>query len=169
LLRVPYGKANGKVQAALEKAGGIITLHSLESYDYTKDPKRIQSAFNLAMSLKSSGSASFISLQHDAVKPSVDSVPGIIDSIKKQGYKLVRLDECVGAGDLTKNKTALKGGKEDGPIPTIDGGDASIPDAEDQTGNEGKNKDLLGLSAAVPAHVPALCFFASLFLLQLII
>lgn len=169
LLRLPYGKVTGKVQSALEKAGAIITTHNLESYDFSKDQKRIQSAFNLAMGLKSSGSASFISLQHDAVKSSVDAVPDIIDAIKKHGYKLVKLDECIDAGDLRKNKTPLKGGKDDGQIPTLDGSDASIPDAVDETGGSGKNKDLIGLSAAMPAHVPAVCFIASLLLLQLII
>ena len=36
---------------------------------------------------------------------------------------------------------------------------------------DGKNKDLLGLSGAIPAHVPtaAACFAAILLLLQLII
>lgn len=170
LIRLPYGKITGKVQSGLEKAGAVITTHNLESYDFTKDQNRIQSAFNLAMGLKSSGSASFISLQHDAVKASMDAVPGIIDSIKKNGYTLVKLDECLERGDLRKNKAALKGGKDTGPIPTLDGVDAGSGDISDNTGSgDGKNKDVFGLSAAVPAHVPAACFVAALLLLQLII
>jgi len=171
LLRLPYGKVSGKIQSALESSGAIITTHNLESYDFTKDQGRIQSAFNLAMGLKSSGSASFISLQHDAVKSSVDAVPGIIDSIKKHGYNLVKLDECINAGDLRKNKTPLKGGKDSGPIPTLDGSNADIPDG-DQGGNDGKDgKDgnLIGLSGAMPLYVPAGCFIGALLLLQLIL
>ena len=43
---------------------------------------------------------------------------------------LVKLDECIERGDLRKNKTALKGGKDTGPIPTIDGVDASMDDVK---------------------------------------
>lgn len=169
LIRLPYGKVSGKTQSALEGAGAIITTHNLESYDFTKDPGRIKSAFNLAMGLKSSGSASFISLQHDAVKSSVDATPEIIDSIKKRGYNIVKLDECINAGDLRKNKTALKGGKDTGPIPTLDGSSADTSDVSDQTGKGDKEGGLAGLSGAVPAHVPALCFIGALLLLQLIL
>lgn len=169
LFRVPYGKSKGKVQAAIEGAGGIITVHNLEAYDFTKDQGRIKSAFNLAMGLKSAGSSSFISIQHDTIPSSVAATPDIIDSIRKSGYKLVKLDECIGAGDLTKNKTALKGGKDDGQIPTLDGASGDAPDISDQTGSSGgKNKDLLGLSAGATVYVPVGFFAAALLLLQVI-
>lgn len=150
LVRLPYGKSTGKVKEAIEKAGGIITIHNLESYDYTNDLNRIKNSFNVALGLKSSKSASFISLQHDANKASIDAVPSIISAIKGAGYELVTLDDCIGKGNLRENKTAMKGGKDAGPIPTVEGGNDDIPDAKPDGSSDGDegDKKVVGLSGA---------------------
>lgn len=141
LLRLPYRKYDDRVLKALESAGAIITTHNLESYDYTDNAKRIVSAFKLAMGLKSASSASFISIQHDSSKNSVASTPEIIDAIKASGYKLVKLDECIGVGDLTKNKTPLKGGKDGGgSIPTLDVSDNSPSSAGGDAAKGGEDE-----------------------------
>lgn len=174
LLRLPYRKYDDRVLKALESAGAIVTMHNLESYDYSGDSKRIVSAFKLAMGLKSSNSSSFISIQHDSSKNSVTSTPEIIDAIKASGYKIVRLDECIGVGDLTKNKTPLKGGKGgSGSIPTLDVDDGKPPSAGDDAaagGEDGKKSDgfLKGLGSDASTTTPRALVAISLMLLAVL-
>ena len=119
-IRLPYKGWDDRVMRAIESTGLIISQHNMESYDYTGDADRIYNAFQLSMSLKAPGSGNFISVQRDAIRSSVDVTGRIIDVIKSNGYRMVTLDQCVGLGDMTKNKEPCKGadGKAAmGPIP----------------------------------------------------
>lgn len=108
-IRLPYGKFDDRVRRAVESTGLIVTNFNLETYDYTNDGTRTFNAVKLALSLVGKGAGSFISIQHDGVQQSVGVTGKIIDLVKGHGYKFVKLDECMGLGDMTKNKEALKG------------------------------------------------------------
>lgn len=110
LIVLPYQKYDDRVLAAVESTGAVVTGFNLDSYDYTGDSNRIMKAFQVPLSLAGPGAGSFIAVQHDGVAASVALVPQIIDYIKSQNYKMIKLDECLGLGDLTKNKKALDGG-----------------------------------------------------------
>ena len=129
-VRVPYDMSkNAKVVGDIESTGAVVTIQSLDSYDASApDVNKIKSAFRLGLSLKPASSYSIISVQHDAVNASIQATSDIIDNIKKAGYKLVTLDQCLGKGDWKKNKTALKGGKggDAGDLPTLDGSAGSV-------------------------------------------
>lgn len=122
-VRLPYKGWDDRILRAIESTGLIITQHNMESYDYTGDGDRIFNAFQLSISLKAPGSGNFISVQRDSIRSSVDVTGRVIDVIKSNGYRMVTLDQCVGLGDMTKNKEPCKGadGKAAmGPIPEGD-------------------------------------------------
>lgn len=145
LFRLPYKKYDDRVLKAVESAGGVVTEHNLDSYDYTNDPKRIENAFNLAMSLKSASGTSFISVQHDESKESVQVTSKVIEAIKKKGYKLVTLDECLGLGNLRQNKTPLKGGNgSDEDLPMLKGGSGGK--LKNKGGKSSKSEDAADLT-----------------------
>jgi peptidoglycan/xylan/chitin deacetylase (PgdA/CDA1 family) len=117
--RLPYKGWDDRIVRAVEATGLIITQHNIETYDYTGDADRIFNAFQLSISLKGPG-GNFISVQRDSIQSSVGVTGKVIDLIKSNGFRLVTLDQCLGMGDMTKNKEPLKGhdGKVAmGPIP----------------------------------------------------
>jgi peptidoglycan/xylan/chitin deacetylase (PgdA/CDA1 family) len=151
-LRVPYKGWNNDILAAIEATGLIVTQHNLETYDYTGDADRIFNAFSLSMSLKSPGTGNFISVQRDSIANSVGVTAKIIDAIKANGYKLVTLDQCVGLGDMTKNKEPLKGadGKAAmGPLPD------DIPSNGQANPNPMGGTDGVSAGGAKDAGIPA--------------
>jgi len=97
VIRLPYQGYDDRVRIAVEAAGLTITEQSMDSYDYTGDAAKIYNAFKIAISLYADGKGKFISIQHDGVQGSVATTPQIIDLILSKGYRLVKLDECVGA------------------------------------------------------------------------
>lgn len=113
LIRLPYKKYDDRVLRAIESTGAVVTVHNLETYDYTGDTNRILKAYQVSLNLAGKGAGSFISVQHDGVSASVSVVPQVIDLVRNLNYKLIKLDECLGLGDLTKNKKALDGGDGD--------------------------------------------------------
>lgn len=136
-IRLPYNGYDERVLRAVESTGAVVTTHNLESYDYTGDGNRIVNSFQLALSLAGSG-GNFISIQHDSIPSSVAVTPKVIDGIKGAGYKFVTLDACLGMGDMTKNKSALKGGAggDSQALPMSQGGADAPPMAggKDATG-----------------------------------
>jgi peptidoglycan/xylan/chitin deacetylase (PgdA/CDA1 family) len=108
-VRLPYKGWDARVLRAVEATGAIITMHNIESYDYTGNSDRIYNSFQLSVSLKTPGSGSFISVQRDSIQGSVGVTGKLIDLIKENGYEIVTLDKCLGLGDMTKNKEPLKG------------------------------------------------------------
>ena len=83
----------------------------METYDHVKDSSITLNSIKLALSLVGKGKGRFISTQHDSIRQSVNVTGQVIDQVKSAGYKLVKLDECLGLGDMTKNKEPLKKGR----------------------------------------------------------
>lgn len=110
LIRLPYKKYDDRILRAIESTGAVVSVHNLETYDYTGDTNRILKAYQVSLNLAGPGAGSFIAVQHDGVSASVSVVPQVIDLIRSLNYKMIKLDECLGLGDLTKNKKALDGG-----------------------------------------------------------
>lgn len=121
-IRVPYNGYDQRVLSAIESTGLIVTTHNLETYDYDNDGGRTLNAVKLALSLVGKGQGSFISVQHDGVQQSVGIAGKVIDQIRASGYKLVKLDECLGLGDMTKNKEPLKGADDSVDLGPLDAG-----------------------------------------------
>lgn len=122
-IRLPYNGYDQRVLSAIESTGLIATSHNLETYDYNNDGGRTLNAVKLALSLVGKGQGSFISVQHDGVQQSVGIAGKVIEQIQASGYKIVKLDECLGLGDMTKNKEPLKGADDSvdlGPL-QVDG------------------------------------------------
>jgi peptidoglycan/xylan/chitin deacetylase (PgdA/CDA1 family) len=128
-VRLPYNGYDDRVLAAIESTGLVATTHNLETYDYNNDGGRTSAAVKLALSLQGKGAGSFISVQHDGVQQSVGVAGTIIDQIKSSGYKLVKLDECLGLGDMSKNKEPLKGADDSIDLGPLTGGAVAVPGA----------------------------------------
>lgn len=125
VVRLPYDKFDDRIVRAVESTGLVVSSFSVETYDYTGSADRIVKSIQLPLSLAGKGAGSFISIQHDGVQQSVAATAKIIDLVKGYGYKFVKLDECLGLGDMTKNKEPLKGADDSislGPM-----GDDSMP------------------------------------------
>lgn len=123
-VRLPYQGYDARVLKAVESTGAVVTSHNLDTYDYSKDANRVLSAYQLATSLLAPGAGSFITVQHDGIQESVAVTGKVIDVVKDAGYKLVTLDACLGMGDMTKNKVALKGDDgKGGAVTPLKGGD----------------------------------------------
>lgn len=125
-VRLPYGGYDERVLRAVESTGAVVTTHNLETYDYTNDGNRVINAVQLATSLLAPGAGSFIVVQHDGVQQSVAVTGKVIEVAQKSAYKLVTLDSCLGMGDMTKNKVALKGGNGGGVVPLNNVGGGGI-------------------------------------------
>jgi peptidoglycan/xylan/chitin deacetylase (PgdA/CDA1 family) len=151
LIRLPYKKYDDRVLRAIESTGAVVTVHNLETYDYTGDTNRILKAYQVSLNLAGKGAGSFISVQHDGVSASVSVVPQVIDLIRSLNYKIIKLDECLGLGDLTKNKKALDGGSGDYIPMEIDSSSGGLPlpssgsgSGSSQGGFKGGNKPSVG-------------------------
>ena len=126
-IRLPYNGFDDRVLKAVESTGLIVTNFNLETYDYTNDGTRTYNAVKLALSLVGKGAGSFVSIQHDGVQQSVGITSKVIDLVKSSGYKFVKLDECMGLGDMTKNKEQLKGADDSIDLGSMGGG--NMPNA----------------------------------------
>ena len=113
-VRVPFDMNDSNVIAAIENAGYIVTKPNLDSQDYGgADTGSIVDTFDLAFTAAPEGSASFITVQRDAVANSVAAVPQIIASGVENGYKFVTLATCVGVtGGNSGGPGAAAGGDE---------------------------------------------------------
>lgn len=152
-VRLPYGGYDARVLAAVEATGAVVTTHNLETYDYTNDGNRVVNAVQLATSLLAPGSGSFIVVQHDGVQQSVAVAGKVIETATSAGYKLVTLDACLGMGDMTKNKSALKGGNgKESPLPAGALGSGKIPAAAVGGGAAGPS---IGGGGASPVDMSA--------------
>lgn len=138
-IRLPYKKYDDRILNAIESTGAIVTVHNLETYDYTGDTTRILKAYQVSLNLAGKGAGNFISVQHDGVAASVSVVPQVIDLIRNLSYKIIKLDECLGLGDLTKNKKALEGGSGDYVPMEIDSSSGGLP-SPSSGGSKGGNK-----------------------------
>jgi peptidoglycan/xylan/chitin deacetylase (PgdA/CDA1 family) len=114
-IRLPYGQYDDRVLAAVSAAGMIVTQQNLDSYDYNvTDPDKVYSNFQLALALQADAAGNYISVQHDAVKASVDATGKIIDLVLSKKYNMVRLDACVGKVPPTANTGVAGSGGNSG-------------------------------------------------------
>lgn len=175
LIRLPYKKYDDRVLRAIESIGAVVTVHNLETYDYTGDTNRILKAYQVSLNLAGRGAGSFISVQHDGVAASVSVVPQVIDLIRKLDYKIIKLDECLGLGDLTKNKKALDGGNGDFvpmeidnsggplPLPGSGSGPSGFKPGKGKPGSPGSYKKSSASAAKPFAYTAAAVALLSLF------
>lgn len=96
-VRVPFDMNDSSVIAAIEGAGYLVTKPNLDSQDYGgASIDAIVNTFDLAFTAAPEGSASFITVQRDAVDNSVAAVGQIIASGRENGYDFVTLSTCIG-------------------------------------------------------------------------
>jgi len=129
VVRLPYDKFDDRIVKAVESTGLVVSSFSVETYDYTGSADRIVKSIQLPLSLIGKGAGSFISIQHDGVQQSVAATAKIIDLVKSYGYKFVKLDECLGLGDMTKNKEPLKGADDSISLGPMDSDSMPVPGA----------------------------------------
>lgn len=113
-VRLPYGTSDPKVIDAVTSAGFIVTEANIDSLDFNSSKADIIDSFELAMNTVSSGKGKFISVQRDMVTNSVNATGDIIALIKKKGYTLVRLSECVGIKGVAVVKKGSSNGASGG-------------------------------------------------------
>ena len=90
--RPPYGATNPEVIAQLRRLGLSSILWSVDTRDWAD--RNSQVVCNRAVANARSGA---IILLHDIHSTSVDAVPCIVDGLKNQGYRLVTVNELLGA------------------------------------------------------------------------
>lgn len=90
-LRPPYGSSNAAVRAEVANAGMASVLWSVDTRDWAD--RNAQVICSRAVSNARSGS---IILLHDIHATSVDAVPCIVDTLKKQGYRFVTTSTILG-------------------------------------------------------------------------
>lgn len=105
-VRLPYGKATGSIVKTVEGAGFVVTEQNMDSADYGQNAsiEDIVNAFELQLGNAPDGASSFISVQRDIVRNSVLAVPEIVKIAKENGYKVVKLSDCLGVSGNNKNK-----------------------------------------------------------------
>lgn len=176
-IRLPYNGYDDRVLRAIESTGLIATIHNLETYDYNNNGPKILNAVKLSLSLLGKGQGSFISIQHDGVQQSVGIAGQVIDTIKSFGYRFVKLDECLGLGDMTKNKEPLKGADDSVDLGPMDSPQGSNGMASDPSGGmpgvdgnlNGQNANMKNSAPIAVAAAPAILATMIAILLSLLI
>jgi len=155
VIRLPYKGFDDRVRLAVEAAGLTITEQSMDSYDSTGDSTKIYNAFKIALSLYADGKGKFISIQHDGVQGSVSAAPQIIDLILSKGYRLVKLDECVGAASSSGGGGGggSGGGSTGGSGGSTGGSGSSTGGSGSSTGGSGSKANTSGASGIL-ANLP---------------
>lgn len=103
LIYLPKEGTRRRTVAAIETTGLIVITPNLETHGYHDDGGRALYALKLALSWVQKGRGSFISALH-----SVGFAEQVIEQIRESGYRLVRLDECLGLEDMTRNSEPLE-------------------------------------------------------------
>ena len=118
-VRLPYGETSSSLTQSIEQAGFIVTRANLDSQDYTPGTSidDIVEKYDLYLGNAPDGMSSFISVQRDQVHNSVLAVPQIIGIARENGYKIVRLSDCLG---VSGDNGGARGG-DDGEVPVDSG------------------------------------------------
>jgi peptidoglycan/xylan/chitin deacetylase (PgdA/CDA1 family) len=93
--RPPYLDYDRRVHNIVTSMGYNTVMVGLDTFDWkyqATDPAKIYSAVDVALNTN----ISYVMLQHDTYKPSVDLVPKIIDNILRKGYTIVTMKQCIG-------------------------------------------------------------------------
>jgi len=97
-LRLPYGNYTEEQVAAAESLGFIVTSHSVDGYSYLTNNSgtvinNVESAFG---PLVPGPQPSNIILLQEYNSWAVEAMPELVNFVRNRGYKIVRLDECLG-------------------------------------------------------------------------
>jgi len=93
-IRLPVGiRIADNITEVIESLGFTITTPSIDSQDYVATNDIITP---FRSSLIQGGAGSFIAVQRDAAASAAAQTGALIDFIKATGYKVARLDECMG-------------------------------------------------------------------------
>ncbi|ORX92806.1 glycoside hydrolase/deacetylase, partial [Basidiobolus meristosporus CBS 931.73] len=100
MMRPPYGNCNAQCRGVMKEMGYTVVQWSVDSNDwkYMGQPDKwdtLISNIGNVVTASDSQKDSFISLQHDIHKFSVDRTPKVIEIIKKKGYTFVTVSECL--------------------------------------------------------------------------
>ncbi|ORY06193.1 glycoside hydrolase/deacetylase [Basidiobolus meristosporus CBS 931.73] len=119
MMRPPYGNCNDRCQSVMKDLGYTVVQWNVDSDDwkYMENPAQYdQLVTNILNKINPSDSSkdSWVSLQHDIHKFSVERTPKIIDSIKAKGYNFVTVAQC-----LSNRVAAYKNGVVPPVTPTI--------------------------------------------------
>lgn len=136
-LRFPVPGPSPTARKVANSLGFRVTSYNLDSLDYnyvddvqTGNQGQIYQTFKTTLDeILPPSRGSFIAVQRDIVRASVDQTDAILNyTLKVKGYKAVRLDDCIAA----QGKEAAPGQEETGnPNPTS---------KDDNTNSQGKNK-----------------------------
>lgn len=96
--RPPYGSLDLHSAELIQAMGYPIILWNLDTKDWDENvsKEKIFKAFQDKLDQADPTKESFIALQHDKRKESVDLVPEIIDLAREKGFRLVTINECLG-------------------------------------------------------------------------
>ncbi|KAH6580225.1 hypothetical protein BASA61_009781 [Batrachochytrium salamandrivorans] len=92
-MRPPYGDIDDRVRSVLKSLNMIAVLWSFDSGDSAGSMNVVSDVNAHAQLMPKSGP---IALEHDLTEAQASQAPGAMDGIMAAGYKLVRLDECLG-------------------------------------------------------------------------
>ncbi|OIR57209.1 MAG: uncharacterized protein A8A55_2034 [Amphiamblys sp. WSBS2006] len=101
-LRFPHPGPGKALVKKLESQGYIVTSFNLDSgdYEYVSENDASESIFKnfkkTVDQILQPAMGAFISVQRDSVEASARQTEKIVAYVLKKGYKIVRLDECVG-------------------------------------------------------------------------
>jgi peptidoglycan/xylan/chitin deacetylase (PgdA/CDA1 family) len=101
-MRPPFGATNSNVLTALGSWGYKVIWINLSNSDtaYVTDPDplaRMRAKFDPLFLNSNPSTDSFISLQHDTLRSTVELwVPYVIQAVKQKGYRFVTVAECLG-------------------------------------------------------------------------
>ncbi|KAK9759550.1 hypothetical protein K7432_017344 [Basidiobolus ranarum] len=100
MMRPPYGNCNQNCQAVMKELGYSVIQWNVDSDDWkymNKPSEHDKLVQNMLDEINPSDASkdSWISLQHDIHKFSVDRTPKIVDSIKAKGYRFVTVAQCL--------------------------------------------------------------------------
>lgn len=135
-LRFPVPGPSPTARKVANSLGFRVTSYNLDSLDYnyvddvqTGNQGQIYQTFKTTLDeILPPSRGSFIAVQRDIVRASVDQTDAILNyTLKVKGYKAVRLDDCIAAGGQ---------GKETTP----EAGNHNPTSTEKEDTNQGKNK-----------------------------
>lgn len=118
IMRLPYGDYSSEVVKFLRKMGYKIIQWNLDSDDWRMEhdsPPELARHVNRMISSDAHGN-SYIILEHDTYRNTVANQLQIIRDIKKKGYKLVSMTECLGYERLYRRTKANPVELADGPV-----------------------------------------------------
>ncbi|CAG8618267.1 6612_t:CDS:2 [Scutellospora calospora] len=102
-MRPPFGECNEHCGELMKSLGLTVTQWNLDSGDWryellTSEEQRYRILNNILSKLLPSNSKidSFITLQHDTYRYSVEIVPKIVEEFEKKGYAFKTVAECLG-------------------------------------------------------------------------